>query len=108
MYLTFLVELDSDDQLTRQRWQFGFHDDNFGKAKLVLDLYQELTRPTKRHKFRFARTYNHIGHRLASPPNFTRPEDVPMPDYVLQSVKEQFMQWADRVPVVLRRSEEHA
>lgn len=61
-----------------ESWTFVVFDD----LVIVLDSYEERSRPSKRHKPRVQRRYARIPHRN----DMIRIEDVPWPDDVLDEV----------------------
>ena len=77
------IERTADDKLHQQVWSFAQFD-----TTLKLDIYAKLERTTTRHKFKVVTGYSYS--RLDRRSHAMKSADVPMPDDVIQEVRQQF------------------
>lgn len=97
IYLSELVVTrESDDRLTRRRWEFNLGRSN-GETVLVPTKFLEETRPSRRHKYRESGEWQRHSRR-----NDMESGDVPFPEDVGREALERLAESARRAVETLK------
>lgn len=93
------VCVEAKNNLSQQIWVFWFYNPSCGQEeKLVLEDYREETRPTRRHKFQKVKHYSRFSSNRA---NTIQIENVPVPEEVVQAVKNWIIERIQKLTVSL-------
>jgi hypothetical protein len=87
MWFRIDITRQSDD-LHSEMWTFTYFD---REHALVLDRYDAMERPSKRHKPRTIRYYDRMSHRSWSTSDAMDLAAVPIPKDVIEEVRQKFM-----------------
>lgn len=83
------------DELNSERWAFYFYVD-IGRLAFRLTNYSQLSRATKRHKFKVAKVWDAYSRREST----LNREDVEVPVWVILDAKDQIKAKIDKVELV--------
>lgn len=78
---------DGENELKQTYWRFWVRPESNTKLRVYLDIYQEQTRKSKRHKWQNGKEYHRLPNRNVFGNRLMKAEDVPLSDYIKSIVR---------------------